>query len=289
GRRQSSSPHGCSIRANGLERRHRRILKLRRGGSCCANSTLDRRTDERVLSSLQEANGSTLVRLSQSEGLEMASIPVVSSKAPAADAIACLERAGCVVVRDLFDEDTRERLKRELAPYIDAADVGNTLNEKYAEDGLDGNFYPGNTKRITGLVVKSEMFRGFLTNPLPLAVCDALLKPNCASYHVHATAALVIGPGARVQVLHREEDPFRFVFQLPRPNMVVASMWAITDFTAANGGTLLVPGSHKWPADRKARDEEVVSAEMPAGVGFFWVGGSLPAGGADPNNDSPPS
>ena len=27
-------------------------------------------------------------------------------------------------------------------------------------------------------------------------------------------------------------------------------MWAMSDFTADNGGTQLVPGSHRWDADR---------------------------------------
>ena len=40
-------------------------------------------------------------------------------------------------------------------------------------------------------------------------------------------------------------------------------MWAITDFRSDNGATLLVPGSHTWGKDRKPKDEEILSAEMP--------------------------
>jgi len=113
-----------------------------------------------------------------------------------------------------------------------------------------------------------------------LAACDAILKPNCVHYQVHATAALKIGPGAREQVLHREEDPYQF-FKVPRPRMILASMWAMTDFTEANGGTLIVPGSHLWPADRVARRDEVVAAAMPAGSVLLWMGGTLHGAGAN--------
>ncbi len=210
----------------------------------------------------------------------MPSIPVVSSQAPSADVIRALEGAGCVVVTGVIDESARAAIKRELGPYLDAADVGRSLNEKYAQDGGPSDFYPGHTKRITALVAKSETFRTFVTNPLILSVCDAILKPNCSSYQIHATAGLVVGPGATVQVLHREEDPFK-IFPLPRPNLIVASMWAITDFTEENGGTHLVPASHRWPAGRVARDEEVVAAEMPAGSVLLWMGGTLHGAGAN--------
>jgi len=210
----------------------------------------------------------------------MPSIPVVPAKAPFSDAIEALARAGCVVVTGVTDEAQRRSLKSELQPWIDAADVGRSLNEKYAEDGGPSDFYPGHTKRITALVARSRTFCDFVTHPLMLAVCDALLKPNCHAYQVHATAGLVVGPGATVQVLHREEDPFNF-FKLPRPNMIVASMWAISDFTELNGGTHLVPGSHRWPAERVARDDEVVAAEMPAGSVLLWMGGTLHGAGAN--------
>ena len=51
-------------------------------------------------------------------------------------------------------------------------------------------------------------------------------------------------PCARDQVLHREEDLYPYL-PLPRPNLILASMWAMSDFTADNGGTQLVPGSHR--------------------------------------------
>jgi ectoine hydroxylase-related dioxygenase (phytanoyl-CoA dioxygenase family) len=210
----------------------------------------------------------------------MAKIPVLPNSAAPTEVADKLSRVGCVVVTGVTGAETREAIARELAPYLETADAGQSLNKKYAEQGGDGSFYPGNTKRVAAMVAKSPSYHSLVTHPLTLGVCDAILKPNCASYQVHATAALVVGPGATVQVLHREEDSFKF-FPLPRPNLVVASMWAISDFTEANGGTRLVPGSHRWPADRVARDDEVCAAEMPAGSVLFWMGGTLHGAGAN--------
>lgn len=210
----------------------------------------------------------------------MALIPVVASNNPPADVVAALERDGCVVVTGVLDSSSREAIARELGPHLEKADIKTSLNEKYAADGGPADFYPGNTRRITALAAKSEAFRALVTHPLMLAACDAFLSPNCASYQVHATSALVVGPGATVQMLHREEDSFQF-FKIPRPNMVLASMWAISDFTTANGGTHLVPGSHKWPGDRVASEDEVASAAMPAGSVLLWMGGTLHGAGAN--------
>ena len=81
-------------------------------------------------------------------------------------------------------------------------------------------------------------------------MCEHFLLPNSEfGYQLHVSAALNIGPGARAQVLHREEDSFTY-FAEPRPNIILATMWAISDFRSDNGATLVVPGSHTWPADR---------------------------------------
>jgi ectoine hydroxylase-related dioxygenase (phytanoyl-CoA dioxygenase family) len=210
----------------------------------------------------------------------MPSIPIVSAQDSPANVIACLERDGAVVVTGMTDPSTREALVRELAPHLEIVDPDASINKAYEADGGTSGFYPGKTKRITALVARSETFRTFVTHPLMIAACDAFLKPNCVHYQVHATAALKIGPGAREQVLHREEDPYQF-FKVPRARMILASMWAMTDFTEANGGTLIVPGSHLWPADRKARREEVVAAAMPAGSVLLWMGGTLHGAGAN--------
>jgi ectoine hydroxylase-related dioxygenase (phytanoyl-CoA dioxygenase family) len=210
----------------------------------------------------------------------MAKIPTLSATAPMEDVVATLRRDGCVVVTGVIDEAQRAAIARELGPYLDRADPDASLNKTYASQGAQADFYPGNTKRITALIAKSETFRGFVTHPLMLGACDGILKPNCSAYQVHATAGLVIGPGATEQVLHREDDAFNF-FALPRPDLVVASMWAITDFTEANGGTHLVPGSHRWPTGRTAREDEIVAAAMPAGSVLIWMGGTLHGAGAN--------
>jgi len=210
----------------------------------------------------------------------MALIPVISSKDPAAAMVAALERDGCVVVTGVTDQSTRDAIACELAPHVEQADANAATNRNNKYFAETAGFYPGNTKRITSLVAKSETFRSFVTHPMMIAACDAILKPNCDSYQLHVGSALVVGPGATMQMLHREDDAYRF-FKLPRPNLVLASMWAISDFTAANGATNLVPGSHRWPAGREARPDEIASGEMPAGSVLIWMSGTLHGAGAN--------
>jgi ectoine hydroxylase-related dioxygenase (phytanoyl-CoA dioxygenase family) len=106
------------------------------------------------------------------------------------------------------------------------------------------------------------------------------LGPNCDHHQLHVTATLEAGPGARSKILHGEEDPFEF-FDLPRPNLVFATMRAISDVTADNRGTLLVQGSHRWDADRSPEPDEVLAAQMAAGSVLVWLGGTLHAADAN--------
>lgn len=208
-----------------------------------------------------------------------AEIPRISTGELERHGLELLDAAGCLVVTGVSTAGQRDALRSELADLMAATPVD-------TRDDPD-DFYPGLTRRVTSLVANSRTAREFVLHPASKTVCGHFLLPNCAPggrYQLHVSAALEIGPGARKQILHREEDTIPF-FPVPRPNLVVATMWAISDFTANNGGTLLVPGSHKWPAERRAEPDEIRAAEMPAGSVLFWMGGTLHAGGANVSDD----
>lgn len=207
----------------------------------------------------------------------LSSIPVLHANDSAAKKAQALGEAGCMVITDVTDAQLRANLTDQLAPHMAAA--------KVIEADDPEEFYPGKTRRVTGLIARSPAVRELICHPQATSMCDQFLLPNSEfGYQLHVTAALSIGPGARAQILHREEDSFSY-FPEPRPNIIVASMWAISDFRADNGATLVVPGSHRWPADRQAQPNEIISAEMPAGSLFFWLGGTLHGGGANTAKD----
>ena len=58
-------------------------------------------------------------------------------------------------------------------------------------------------------------------------------------------------------------------------------MFALTDFTVANGATQVVPGSHRWPRGQKAKPEEIATAEMKAGSALIYLGTTIHGGGAN--------
>ena len=206
------------------------------------------------------------------------SIPQFSATARATDIAEALGEVGCVVVTGVMDPALRESVKDELAPHMANAHVVKEDDPK--------EFYPGHTRRISALVARSPSITdNLIAHPLSLHIYETHLSENSEfGCQLHVSAALEVGPGAREQVLHREEDPFDF-FPLPRPNIIVASMWAVSDFRADNGATLLVPGSHKWPADRKAEPGEIERGEMPAGSVLYWMGGLLHGAGENSSQD----
>lgn len=208
----------------------------------------------------------------------MSAIARFPADADVAEICGVLAEAGCVVVTDVIDQVTCQTIVNELSVPLSSTKV---IDEDDPEE-----FYPGRTRRITGLVQRSGTVSDLLVpHPISQAICDSTLLPNSEfGYQLHVTAALEVGPGAREQVLHREEDTFTF-FELPRPNLITASMWAISDFRADNGATLLVPGSHLWPEDRIAEPGEIIQAEMPAGSVLFWMGGLFHGAGANISND----
>jgi hypothetical protein len=73
---------------------------------------------------------------------------------------------------------------------------------------------------------------------------------------------------------------------LPRspggPHYLLVFMWAVTDFTADNGATRVIPGSHLWPAGRRPTpDDPVECLEMPQGSFAVWLGATFHGAGAN--------
>ncbi|MEM9521250.1 MAG: phytanoyl-CoA dioxygenase family protein [Actinomycetota bacterium] len=202
-------------------------------------------------------------------------IPTCAPSTDPEEMYALLGDAGALVVHDMFDPGQRSAVRSELAEHLEAAHVGGDQPE---------DFYPGNTRRIVAIPHRSPTMRDLVMHDVVTELGDRHLGPNSTKWQLNVSAALEVGPGARDQVLHREEDLYPY-FEVPRPNLILASMWAVTDFTADNGGTQIVPGSHRWVADRTAAPEEIVRAEMPAGSVLFWLGGTLHGAGANVTED----
>ncbi len=198
-------------------------------------------------------------------------IPQCSASDDIDSMYAALDEAGCLVVHDMATPDEVAAVRSELDSHMRAAVVGDDKPE---------DFYPGHTRRLIALMHRSPAMRELMMHDTIGQLNDRHLLGNCKKWIVNIAAALEIGPGARDQVLHREENLFPY-WEPPRPNLILATMWAMSDFTSDNGGTQLVPGSHRWDGNRVAEPDEIVRAEMPAGSVLVWLGGTLHGGGAN--------
>ena len=202
-------------------------------------------------------------------------IPVCSATERPDTMYEILAEAGCLVVEGVATADQVAAVRADLADDMAAANVA---------DDDPSAFYPGITRRVVALMHRSPAMRELMMHPVVEQMGDRHLAPNGEKWTVNVTAALEVGPGGRDQVLHREDDLYPF-FTVPRPNLILATMWAMSDFSAENGGTQIVPGSHRWPAGRLAKPDEIVRAEMHAGSVLFWLGGTLHGAGANVTDD----
>jgi len=124
-----------------------------------------------------------------------------------------------------------------------------------------------------------------IAHPLVLEVADAVLWPSKTTFQLHLTQAISVGPGAEAQMLHRDQWCFDF-FDFPDDMQVeVSSIWALDDFTEANGATRVAPFSHLPGVDaRSVSPADTVAAEMPRGSIVLYTGRTVHGGGANETN-----
>src|SRR6185295_8798942 len=106
------------------------------------------------------------------------------------------------------------------------------------------DFTGRNTRRTGGLLARSATCRELVMNPLVLGAVGGVLA-HATTFHLHLTQLIAIGPDSPGQQIHRDQWAFDF-FPFPSGYEVQCNtIWAMTDFTAANGATRLIPGSHR--------------------------------------------
>lgn len=206
----------------------------------------------------------------------------IPADAPSERIVAALERDGAVIVEGLLDPDLLGRFNAELEPFIGAAPAAK--DRPFVNDAVQW-FFGAQTRDVTGVAGKSRVFATeILTHPLYRELCDAILLPSCASYQLNIAHVLDRGPGSDQQLIHRDELVWVHLPD-PHPEVQLASVIALVDFTADNGATRVVPGSHRWPVDRVATPDELVAAEMAAGSAVVYLGSTLHGGGANTTAD----
>jgi len=179
-----------------------------------------------------------------------------------ADPAAALARDGFVVLERLFDADQVAALRTALRPLFRAETGRNPF------EGLQ-------TRRIYAVIQKTLACNALAEHPLVLALLDGILAPN---YLLSQLQAIEILPGEAAQPLHHDDS----LYPVPRPRapLGAATILALDDFTAENGATCILPGSHLWD-DRQPTAREAAAVQpvvMPAGsvvlfVGTLWHGG----------------
>ncbi len=188
----------------------------------------------------------------------------MTASATVEDVVVALDHDGYAIVEGVLSREEAAAKRGELTRILAAAPTGRNDFEGFK------------TQRIYALFAKTRAFDEPATYPLVLGVLNRVLGP---SYQLSAPTGIQIGPGEKAQVLHCDHA----IYPLPRggPEIVLNTMWALDDFTEANGATRVVPGSHKWLDQRPNDSTPTICAEMSAGSVMFWPGSVYHGGGAN--------
>lgn len=169
-----------------------------------------------------------------------------------------LEQDGYVIVPDAIDARTLATLREQLDPYLQGELMGRNDFEGFRSE------------RVYNLLAKAPAVAELVEHEAVLSVADRLLQP---SYLLSAALVVNLHPGETAQGWH--QDDALGAPPPPRPVQGMSTIWALDDFTADNGATDVIPGSHRWPtpAPGDAEMERLaVTLEMRAGSVAIFPG-----------------
>ena len=180
--------------------------------------------------------------------------------------LGALREDGACVLVDAMGENLKSRVSEELQPFIEATPTG--------RDDFTGRL----TGRTGALVARSEASRELVMHPTLTGLAQQFLGPYTDKIQLHLTQVINIQPGQGAQPRHRDRLAWGG-YVPPEIEPQFNTLWALTDFTEENGATRVVPGSVKWPTERRATDEETIQAVMKAGSVLLYSGSVIHGGG----------
>ena len=133
------------------------------------------------------------------------------------------------------------------------------------------------TVRIYNLLTYGKVYERIPVHENVLPIVERVLDPGCL---VSSLSSIAICGDEKPQPLHADDQ----LIPLPRPHVPIVcnTMWALTDFTDANGATRLVPGSHLWDhSPNYGQHYDSIPAEMAKGSVLIWHGSLWHGGGAN--------
>lgn len=194
------------------------------------------------------------------------------SEAALAKALGEIEDQGYTVLENVIGEDLLDELSAELLRIERDQGIAPSSND----------FEGHKTIRIYNLLAYGSPFSKVPIHPALLPVVEGVLDDGCL---ISSISSISIGSSEKCQPIHADDQ----VIALVRPHAAVVcnSMWAVTDFTEANGATRIVPRSHKdpmWP-EYGSQEIESIPAEMKRGSVLVWNGSLWHGGGANQTDE----
>ena len=211
----------------------------------------------------------------------MAELTKLSDEARVDDVVTALERDGGVIIERFQSPETLDGLREDLLPLLERQSMG--------RDGFSGY----GTRRLSALFAHTRHCAQIATHPLYLAAAEHFVRrPRemwvgekrrtfAPDLRIGVTQAIQIGPGQPAQPFHRDDSAFLVRHPTGGRECRVQIICALSDFTAENGGTLVIPGSNLWDDDRKPERSEAIPTVMKAGSALIFLGSTFHAGGAN--------
>ncbi|HTD49291.1 MAG TPA: phytanoyl-CoA dioxygenase family protein [Acidimicrobiia bacterium] len=192
--------------------------------------------------------------------------------AAVAQHVHAIAEQGYTIVDHAIEPDLIDALARDLDELERFFDVEPAAN----------SFEGHHTLRLYNLLAFGRQFPQVPVHANVLPIVEGVLDPGCL---ISSLSSISIGPGETAQPIHADDQ--LIPIPKPHPPTVCNSMWALTDFTRANGATRLVPGSHlRDHSPDYGADYDSIAAEMPAGSVLIWHGSLWHGGGANCTDDT---
>jgi ectoine hydroxylase-related dioxygenase (phytanoyl-CoA dioxygenase family) len=182
-----------------------------------------------------------------------------------------IRERGYTIIEDFLDAATLAEFRRAIEPY---------LGSHHGRNDFEGFL----TERVYTLVARGKVFEELATDPRLMTLLSRFME---GAFLLSATHAINLMPGETAQSIHVDDGFYR----QPRSSPAVgySVIGAIDAFTAENGATEVIPGSHLWSdaelaerrQDMAALEAMLVPMEVPAGACFVFPGKLLHRGGAN--------